>query len=72
MPGRPAKLKDVRLGNANMLKQLPGRMRRAFRFAAPELSGEVLERFAQINVGFCLVKEIGEVLAEGIRFRHGV
>jgi hypothetical protein len=53
MLGGAAKLKNVPLGNADMFQQLPRRVRPAFGLPAPQVLGEVLERFAQIDMRFC-------------------
>src|SRR5438477_12329858 len=46
-----AELQDVPLRNANMLQQLPRRMRRTFRLLATKPSRKILKRAAHINVG---------------------
>src|SRR5882724_9291162 len=66
-----AELKDVPLGNADMFQQLPRCVRTAFRLAAAKFTGKVLQGLAQINMRFCLGKQIGNVLADWISFLHG-
>src|SRR5882757_5590372 len=51
-----AEFKNVPLGNADMLQQLPRRVRSALGFAAAKFAGKILERLAQIDVRFCFCK----------------
>jgi hypothetical protein len=67
-----AELKDVPLGNADMLQQLPGSVRTAIRLAAAQFAGEVFERLAQINMRFSLGKQVDDVLADRTSFLHGI
>jgi hypothetical protein len=69
--GGAAELKDVPLGNADMFQQLPRRMRATLGFAPAKIFREVLERFAQIDMRFCLGEQIGNMLADGIGVLHG-
>jgi len=43
----------------------------AFRLAAAKFTGKVLQGLVQIDVRFCLGKQIDDVLANGSVFLHG-
>jgi hypothetical protein len=54
-----------------VFQQLPWRVRPAYWFAAAQVGRKVFKRFAEIDMRFCLGKQIGDVLADGIAFLHG-
>ena len=52
--GGAAEFKNVPLGNADVLQQLPRCMRASFRLAVAQTFRKILERFAQIDMRFSL------------------
>jgi hypothetical protein len=69
--GVAAEFEDVRLGDAQVLEKLPGRVGRAAGLEAAQRLGEIAEGVFKIDMGARGVEEFEEVVAEAGEVRGG-